>query len=285
MKWRCTWCGKPHAENDPPCDACGHNAFEKAVVREGEDVTGEEAASRTVDTGTTYVWACPSCGREHVRNNPPCSRCGNPDLEKTEQTYDDVDRDLATPGWFEVAKPYAPLFVVVGLVVLLFATGIVPLSLLPGFGTPTPPDAPGNETEAAGLDLETTEREIHERLADERDAAGDPARSYDDGLAAYAEYRNRQLVIAEYSDDDPGDPPRASEFDPACGESTPAIGPLTVDGLTLENYDDEADLAANLAAELLSSRFGDGVRSGYDAEGIDVHVAPDDRVYLLYAVC
>lgn len=286
MKWRCTWCGEPHAEDDPPCDACGHNAFERAVVREGEsESTADAAAGRTVDTGTTYVWTCPNCGRAHVKNNPPCSRCGNPELEKTEQDYADVDRDLATPSWLEIAKPYAPLFVVVGIVVLLFATGIVSPSILPGIGTPSPPDAPGEGTEAAGLDLETTEREIHNQLEAEREAAGEQSRTYDDGIAAYAEYRNRQLVVSEYGDDDPGDTPRPNEFDPDCGERDLLLGPLTVDGVAIDDYADESAFAADLAEELLSSRFGNEVQSGYDAEGIDVHVAPDDSVYVMYGIC
>jgi len=276
VKWRCTWCGKPHEEDDPPCDNCGHNAFERAVVREDE-----RAANGTVDTGTTYVWSCPNCGRDHVKNNPPCSRCGNPDLEKTEQNYDGIERDLETPGWFEVAKPYAPLFAVVGVVVLLFATGIVSLSVLPGIGAPSPPDAPGEATEASGLDLETTERAVYDNLEADREES----RTYDDGLAAYAEYQNRQQVIREYTDDNPGDTPHPSEFDPDCGETTPALGPLTIDNVSIDDYADERAFAADIADELRSSPFGDDVQAGHDTEGIDVHVGPDDRVYVMYGVC
>ena len=280
MKWRCTWCGKPDAEDDPPCDNCGHNVFEEAIVREGED---EPSESRTVDTGTTYVWLCPNCGREHVRNNPPCSRCGNPDLEKTEQDYADVDKELEVPGWLEVAKPYAPAFVVVGIVVLLFATGIIPLSVLPGIGTPSPPDAPGEGTEVAGLDLSVTEREIHEQLAAQRDGA-ETTRTYDDGLAAYAEYRNRQLVIDEYTDDGSGETPALSEFDPDCTGSG-SLHFLVADEVAFDEYDDERALAADLADEFRSSQFADDVEAGYGVEGMDLHVTPDDRLYIMYAVC
>jgi ribosomal protein L37E len=82
MEWRCEWCGKPHAEDDPPCDNCGHGSFERAVVPtapEGEDEDGP------------IVWVCAECGREHPRNNPPCSRCGGMPLEKRRQSFDEDD--------------------------------------------------------------------------------------------------------------------------------------------------------------------------------------------------
>ncbi|MFA9428033.1 hypothetical protein [Natronorubrum sp. A-ect3] len=276
MKWRCTWCGKPHETNDPPCDDCGHNTFEKAVVREGDDEPAVSPAE-TVDTGTTYVWACPNCDREHVKNNPPCSRCGNPDLEKTEQTYDDVARDLETPSWLEVARPYAPVFAVFAVVAALFATGIIPLSIIPGIGAPSPPDAPGEGTNAAGIDLEVTEREVHERL--EADRAADESRTYDDGLGAYAEYMNRALVAIEYDDANPervdvGDFGVDCQRDPIVGQAEPT--------LTLSDYDDEAALADAVADALQSSNSLGG--ADRTAEGIDIHVV-DESVYVFYAAC
>ncbi len=276
MKWRCTWCGKPHETNDPPCDDCGHNTFEKAVVRKGENEP-TVSPTETVDTGTTYVWACPNCDREHVKNNPPCSRCGNPDLEKTEQTYDDVARDLETPSWLEVARPYAPVFIVFAVVAALFATGIIPLSIIPGIGAPSPPDAPGEGTDAAGIDLEVTEREVHDRL--EADRAADESRTYDDGLGAYAEYMNRALVAIEYDDANP-ERVDVSDFgvdcqrDPIVGQAEPT--------LTLSDYDDEAALADAVADALQSSNSLGG--EDRTAEGIDIHVV-DESVYVFYAAC
>ncbi|PCR90140.1 hypothetical protein [Natrinema ejinorense] len=287
MKWRCTRCGKPHAENDPPCDECGHNAFEKAVVRVDEtdgasDAGGEPIPSGTVETGPEYVWACPNCGREHVRNTPPCSRCGNPDLERVERTYEGLEQDLDTPSWFEVAKPYLPIFAVVGVVIALFATGIVPVSVLPGIGQPSPPDAPGDGAESAGFDLEAMEGEIHERLEMERESSA--GRSYDEGLADYAEYENRRLVAEAFSDRDPDDA-RASQFDHGCGNARVSGAPLILSERSIGAYDDESALADDIARALLSSQFGDAVRAGFDAEGIDVHVAPNDDIYVYYTVC
>ncbi|ELY88523.1 hypothetical protein [Natrinema altunense] len=293
MKWRCTRCGKPHANDDPPCDACGHNSFEKAVVRvdaERDSGSGsggtpdgnrDPVPSGTVETGPEYVWACSNCGREHVRNTPPCSRCGNPDLERVEQTYDGLEQDLATPSWFEVAKPYLPIFVVIGIVVALFATGIVPPSVLPGIGQPSPPDAPGDGTESGGLDLEATEGAIHDRLEDERDTA--ESRTYDSGLAAYAEYQNRRLVEREFGDSDP-ETVDAGRFDHVCGEAIPQEGPIVITGVSAADYTDEAALADAIVAGSLS-RYGDAMRTGFDAEGVDVHVAPNGDIYAFYATC
>ncbi|WP_339103693.1 hypothetical protein [Haloterrigena salinisoli] len=291
MKWRCTWCGKPHAENDPPCDNCGHNTFEKAIVREGEEEgnAGEQATTassdpavdtgvtetETVDTGTTYVWRCRDCGRDHVKYNPPCSRCGNHDLEKIKQTYDDVDGELQTSSWLEVAKPYAPILAVIVVVAALFATGVVPLSVIPGVGAPSPPDAPGEGSQAAGIDLEATEGEIHDRLEDAREST----RSYDDGLAAYAEYNNRAYVANQY-DGTQSEGVEPGDFGTDCG-NTVVSGQVTP-ALSIDDYDDEAALADDVASGLGTN---DAVTAPeYEREGLDLHVV-EGSIYVHYAAC
>ncbi|ELY69301.1 hypothetical protein [Natrinema versiforme] len=289
MKWRCTRCGKPHAEDDPPCDECGHNAFEKAIVRvdeSGDDRSGGERSgsepipSGTVETGPEYVWACTNCGREHVRNTPPCSRCGNPDLERVEQTYEGLERDLDTPSWFEVAKPYLPIFVAIGVIVALFATGIVSPTILPGIGPPSPPDAPGQDSTASGLDLEAVDQAVHDRLKEEREPS--ERRTYDDGLAGYAEYQNQRIVVIEFEDRTP-DRVNADEFDHNC-EAAVQGAPAVLTDVSVDDYADESGLAADIASAL-RSQYGDDMRTGFDAEGIDVHVAPNGDVYAFYAAC
>ncbi|WP_254530296.1 zinc-ribbon domain-containing protein [Natrinema gelatinilyticum] len=286
MKWRCTRCGKLHAQNDSPCTACGHTTFERATVRVDEGAESgqspDSAPTGTVDTGPEYVWVCSNCGRQHVRNSPPCSRCGSPDLEKGEQTYDGLERDLTAPGWLDVAMPYLPILAGIALLIALFATGIASPSLLPGIGPPTPPDAPGQGAEAAGIDLEATEREVHERLESER--LPEERRRFNDGLAAYAEYQNRGLVAVEFDNAEPnGVSP--DEFDHSCGDVTPVGAPLVTSEISINSYDDGGAFATDVADALLSSRFEEAVRSGYDAEGIDIHVAPNGDIYVFYAVC
>jgi hypothetical protein len=95
MEWRCEWCGKPHDENDPPCDNCGHGSFEQAVVRRTDLSEGSEEAS-------TVVWVCTECGREHTKHSPPCSRCNNATLEREEKILTDDD---LTAGPNSVQQP------------------------------------------------------------------------------------------------------------------------------------------------------------------------------------
>src|SRR6056297_1731717 len=110
MEWRCKWCEKPHEENDPPCDNCGHGEFEKAVVPMSPEST---------DDSTPLVWACTECGREHQKNSPPCSRCGNAMLEQREVDYRDVD-EMGSTGWTDILdRKYAAGFAVVGVLALV----------------------------------------------------------------------------------------------------------------------------------------------------------------------
>ncbi|ADD07126.1 uncharacterized protein Nmag_3576 [Natrialba magadii ATCC 43099] len=281
MKWRCTWCGKPHAENDPPCDSCGHNTFEEAVVRQDEAVQSDQSTIQTVDTGTTYIWVCSNCGRQHVKNNPPCARCGEHDLEKTEQNYDELENELQTPSWFEVAKPYLPVFAIIGIVLLLFGTGIISPSIIPGIGSPTPPEAPGNSTEAAGIDLDAVESQVVDQLAVER-ADGSP--TTDDALMAYATYHNRVYIEDEYGDGSHS-AEHPNEFDVSCQTdlvSTP-LSPFEDD---INDYADagEEQLVADVTEVLVEL---ESVTEEYDvaSDGFDLHVAPDGTIYVFYAAC
>ncbi|SFS56938.1 hypothetical protein [Halostagnicola kamekurae] len=282
MTWRCAWCGKPHESDDPPCERCGYNSFNRA------DDAGDEAGRG--DASPTYVWACTNCGREHVRNSPPCARCGNHTLERTEQTFDESDRDLEGASWLEVAKPYSPVIAVFVIVVALFATGIVPLSVIPGIGT----DVPGEATEANGIDLEETALLVHDRLADERAAAGETETAdgtgggagleYDQGLEAFATAENQRLVVGAYTDDDGGDRTDPSEFDLSCESGPRGVQILAQD--SIDAYDTEAALADDLAENLLEAFDSRGIeRDDHDAEGIDVHVGPDGAILAVYVGC
>ncbi|AHF99408.1 hypothetical protein HALLA_11575 [Halostagnicola larsenii XH-48] len=282
MTWRCAWCGKPHDSDDPPCERCGYNSFNRADDAGGDADQG--------GTSPTYVWACTNCGREHTRNSPPCARCGNHTLEKTEQTFDEADSDLEVASWLEVAKPYSPFIAVFVLIVALFATGIVPASVLPGIGT----DVPGEATEANGIDLDETALLVHDRLTDERQAATETETSdgtgvgapleYDEGLEEFATAENQRLVVSAYTDDDGGDRTDPSAFDLPCESAPQGIQVLAQD--SIDAYDTEAALADDLATNLLESLDSQEVGQGdHDAEGIDIHVGPDGSILVVYVVC
>ncbi len=273
MSWRCTWCGRVYDDEEPAsCETCGRDSFEGV---------GEDAAStdETVDTGVQYVWVCPNCDREHVKNNPPCSRCLNPTLEKRAPSYEDVERDLDVPSWLEVAKPYTPIIIGFVLIVALFASGILPLSLLPGIGD----EVPGSADETNGIEHAAVEAEIHDRLEAHREAEGAPSREYDDGLATYAEEYNQRLVTTQHTDREPARPDHET-FDLPC-ESQPSVGPFVSEEGYIDDFDSSAELGAALTDGLLESEFAANLESSEEYEGIDVHVGPDGGVYVLYATC
>jgi predicted nucleic acid-binding Zn-ribbon protein len=134
MEWRCTNCGTAHARKNPPCNECGGMDFERVVVRLewecdacGEPVesphescpncggtdfsrirTDEEPDSlddevrvnpstETQQLADAITWECSHCGKRHMRNSPPCSRCGNVELEKVpldlDSDYGDEDEE------------------------------------------------------------------------------------------------------------------------------------------------------------------------------------------------
>ena len=281
MEWRCEWCEKPHAEDDPPCRSCGHGTFERAVVPEPEPV----------DTGPTYVWACTECDREHVKNSPPCSRCGNPHLAKTEQTFEDVERDLDTPSWVAVAKPYSPIIVGIVLVFALFGTGVVSPSILPGIGGDDVemPDAPGDDEIANGLDLGTVETAVFEGLEAERRSVDAPSRERHDDVDDAAEFSNKVMVLERHGGE--YEPPDEGSLGlPCSGDSLEFRELLLRSDLSVDDFENEsalADAVVDQAVPDAPDSVDDEltVSSEYEYDCIDVHVEPDGAVSVGYAAC
>jgi len=160
MDWRCEWCEKPHEENDPPCDNCGHGTFEKAVTQVNHEV---------VPGGV--VWVCQNCGRTHQRNSPPCKRCGGVDFERRDEGPETDPLDEINTRWLDVIElkyvaGYAAVALLLGTL-LLSAFGVI---TLPGVGTatepPSVPDAPGSATTVGELSLADTETAYVEELND-----------------------------------------------------------------------------------------------------------------------
>lgn len=184
MEWRCAWCGKPHESDDPPCDECGHNSFERAVVQ-GADVD------------STVAWVCTQCGREHPKHNPPCSRCGNQTLERRDITVDDAE--LAAPGYRDLLTPtYVAAIIgvaVLGGVLLLGLAGVISL---PGMapGVPTVSDVPGNASHLGDVPLAGVEDAYLRRANLLRPQANLTLLHPNDRLEAVARYYNQRRVKA-----------------------------------------------------------------------------------------
>ena len=280
MEWRCEWCGKPHASDDPPCDNCGHGSFERAVVQ----VPGGEAGA-----GETTVWVCESCGRAHPKHNPPCSRCGHPTLEQQRRgpaDYADVGapsyRDLVTP------KYLAGLVAALGLAVVfvLGVTGVVHVPGLTQGGVPEVTGVPGEASEAGGIDLGGVESSLYEAVNDRREAAGFPTLARDDHLEAVATYYTRRLVKAEHADGTvPGDDELRELLGESCAGGRPVLVPRHVTGA--DSVPEQPSVDA--AAQALASRFPtDGARSANPEkrlQGLAVHVGPDGSTYLTQVLC
>ena len=364
MEWRCEWCGKPHEENDPPCDACGHGSFERAVVPTGPEGDGEtllwicpecgrehvrnnppcsrcgnmnleahegypeelepdddgglldaiagllggneeearddeeeardddEEESRddgTVETperrGDPTVWVCPACGREHMRNNPPCSRCGNMTLEPATQPGGEIT-DARSAGYLDlVTIREVALAAGILLVLALFALGQAGVIDLPGTGTggPAAEDVPGESGQVGELSLAAVEDAYVSEFADRRQAAGELPVGPDPRLADTAAEYNRWLVAADYGDED--EPEFGDVYDGECPWSVRYSSyTVQVDGGT----DELGTMTSGEVAVLLLDAYeeqGGTVGNGASTVGVDVHVAPDGSVYVTHVLC
>jgi len=289
MDWRCKWCGKPHAENDPPCDNCGHGRFEKAVVQMGPDST---------DDATQVVWVCTECGREHQKHSPPCSRCGNATLEQREADYSDLE-EIGETGWLDILdRRHAAGFAVAGVLALVLGLGVVGVVDLPGLGgPPSPPDAPGENETASGVSLADVEASfvatINTRRADE------DARSleYGETVDTMATYYNKRVVESRYGGADPLTRSELDPFDPACGDSSAVAllhrefaGPnpdtdVSADGgPSAESY---GSALAIVFVETADRSFGDPIveERGLSAIGVDIHADPQGEFHVTVGYC
>jgi hypothetical protein len=302
VKWRCEWCGKPHAENDPPCDNCGHGEFEKAVVPAAPE------ADETTSDAYGYVWVCEECGNDHPKNTPPCDRCGHNQFERQPIEFDeeavmaemlgrsenDSRTSSADIGYLDVIDTRLALMMVgVAALVALLALSYLGIVSVPGIdiGPTGPVDAPGNATTYEGLSLSTVEAEyllaLNERRADE----GYDAYEADDGLGTLAERLNKQRVAAAYGDADEPDIQRLiNGADLNCervGVRQVMVPVSRLDSGSLGSYETESAAASALVESQLAAENG---RTGFmdvtsNRGGVDVHVAPDDAVYIVIAGC
>ncbi|WP_324662865.1 hypothetical protein [Haloarcula sediminis] len=278
MEWRCEWCEKPHEENDPPCDNCGHGSFEKAVQQVNHEV---------VPGGT--VWVCQDCGRSHQRNSPPCKRCGGADLQLREGPPETDPLDEIGTGWRDVLEPkyvagYAVVAVLLG-VLLLSAVGVVSLPTVGGPSGPPPvPDAPGSADSAGGLSLAGVEDAyvagLNERRENE-DAGALVRNATSDEAAAYY---NKATVAALAGEGERPDQEAITRFGLPCDSPTRVsyrVAPERT-GQPVSDFENESQLATALVDSYVER--GNAFERG-DTVGVDIHVAPDDTVFVTYVVC
>ncbi len=272
MEWRCEWCGKPHEEDDPPCDNCGHGTFEKAVV----PVAGDES-----DLGSkATVWVCEECGREHTKHTPPCSRCGNETL--VQQRQEITDDELNAPGYLDLLTPaYAVGLVAVLGLAALFILGVTGVVSLPGFGNsvPTVSDVPGDAETTGDVSLATVEQRYLEELDETRTAAGTPNLTRDERLGEIATFVNQRIVKAEYGD---GERPSSERLRELLSES--CSGPLVA-------FTQPLDAGRFTSATGIAEAFASRATAENDIEtqaskiGVDAHTTPDGMVYLTQIAC
>jgi len=274
MEWRCEWCGKPHEEDDPPCDNCGHGMFEKAVVRQ-TDLSGEAGPEATT------VWVCTECGREHTKHSPPCSRCGNAKLEQQESRVD--ESELSAPGYTDLLTPqYAAALAVVGLLAVVFVLGVTGIVDVPGFPDNDVPDVdnvPGNATQSEGVALADVESAYVTEINDRREADDLAQLERTGGLDEVATFYNQRAVKQVFGN---GTLPSADRVGDLLGGECDTRAESGFTFVTQNGTTDATTLGTRLADSIQESQLQPAQEA--TLIGVDVHAANGD-LFLSHLVC
>jgi hypothetical protein len=279
MEWRCEWCEKRHAENDPPCDNCGHGTF----VEAGPDVEQE-----VVPGGT--VWVCQNCGRTHQKNNPPCKRCGGVDFkQRAAGDVSDPMDDIGT-RWRDIVEPkYVAGYVFAAALLGVLVLSTLGVITLPGAGTApdlTVPDAPGEAGTVGNLSLSAVESayvtELNERRTGESAEAVARNASADEAAAYY----NKGLVDAYAGDGEEPNPDAVSRVAAGCEDPVLVSYRVAPDrtGRPVTEFGNETALATALVDSYVERGASFGAAPN-GLVGVDVHVAPDDTVFTTHVLC
>jgi hypothetical protein len=278
MKWRCEWCEKPHEENDPPCDNCGHGTFEKAVT---------QVSTESVSGGP--VWVCEDCGRVHQKHSPPCTRCGGADLSRrTDPPDTDPAADIDT-AWRDILEPkyVVGYLLAAGLLAFLGLSAVGVVSLPGGeqsAGPPEIPTPPGSGETIGTISLSDTENEYVDRLNEYRanESAGSLRRN--DSLGRAAAYYTKSVVGARYGTGSRPDRDRLTDFSLPCDRPQIVSYQVALErtGRPAAGFETERAIASALVTSYVErgKPFVEG-----DAIGIDIHIAPDGTAVITYVVC
>ena len=282
MKWRCEWCGKPHEEDDPPCDNCGHGSFEEAVTQVNEEVV--EGGPR---------WVCLDCGRQHQKNSPPCKRCGGSNFERRTGPPEDDPLDEIKTGWLDVVETkyvlgYAAVAVLLGLIVLAAVGGIT----LPGFAAETPAGPPpiadpaGSGDTVDSLSLAGVEDSYLDVYNVRRSGVGGGTVSRNATLDDAAAYYNKGRVDARYANAERPTREGVSRFPLPCDRPAVVSYEVAYDRTprSLDQFQNETALATALVDSYIE-RGNRMQRADAGLVGLDIHVGPDERVFVTYVLC
>jgi hypothetical protein len=298
--WVCTECGRDHPRNNPPCSRCGNMTLEQREqgFEEGDHIGPEtDAPSESAEVAgdvseTTTAWACTECGRDHTRNNPPCSRCGNMSFERRERRYDDID--ATGSGWLAAVDRSVALGFVGAVLVATLAIGTaLGFIAIPGVGGERIPadEVPGEAESAGGIDLAAVEDAYVTELDDRRSAADYDTLDRAEALDRRARWYNRRVVQSAYTDADA--PPR-EDLEDAFGQTDRCSYEVTYAPFSLPDDDPEGRTvgdfasASNLGAALVdvyTTSYGGFTGTSNGFVGVDVHVGPDGAVYVTQFVC
>lgn len=294
IEWICAACGRSHPRNSPPCSRCGHTTLEK---REGPNAQGgvdplaeaDDARGDGPGGDEMTVWVCTACDREHPRHNPPCSRCGNMDLERRVESFEDLEP--AGGGWLDAldlqhALGFAGAFLFLGLI-LASTLGVLNL----GIGGPLPvEDVPGEGDTVAGLSLGDVERAYVAELNERRAAAGESTLERSDRLDEIAAYNNKRYVKATHGE---GSMPSEDDLEDATEDVEECTYTIHYVNYRVGFADRPEDSVGEFATEsALAAALLDeyATRYGFLDEtngfvGVDVHVGPDGQVFVTQVVC
>jgi predicted nucleic acid-binding Zn-ribbon protein len=88
-EYRCLACGEPAVDPDE-CEHCGATEFESPREDDIEPLDDEvrvsPGAGSAPSESAAVAWECTNCGKRHVRNSPPCNRCGNASFRRVDAT-------------------------------------------------------------------------------------------------------------------------------------------------------------------------------------------------------
>ncbi|WP_232688398.1 CAP domain-containing protein [Halobacterium zhouii] len=266
MSRRCPACDAAVADQErcPACDT-------PVPVPSGTETAVEEPID--------VEWDCSECGRTHVKNSPPCSRCGHTVLEKRPVYPSDVafDSDSETSP---SRRGYLKYVAGIGLAVL--GGGFL---YVDGTSTPAMPDASGHADSAKGIEFAAAETRLRKRVNDERSSDGVSPLQHADALDSGATYNTRYMVANGF-----GDTPDMTEILREFGATNYDEAVLAVDQLgsnavpsdPLASVESATELGDRFASRWLDSAGyrGSLLSPRYASIGLDIHVDVDGFVYL-----